>query len=98
MVDLPDSKTGVLPDHHIEKAISSGVVSAFDDEIPSANIQPASLDLRLGDVAHRIQCSFLPGANKVAERLQDLSKYRVDLTGDDGAVLEVGLPFVIPLL
>lgn len=96
MPDLSDS--GVLPNHHIQKAISSGVISASGEEIPVANIQPASLDLRLGGVAHRIQCSFLPGSRKVEERLQELSKYRVDLTGDDGAVLEVGLPYVIPLM
>ncbi len=98
MLNLPDGKTGVLPNHHIEKAISSGVISALGDEIPAANIQPASLDLRLGDVAHRIQCSFLPGSHKVEARLQELSKYIVDLTGDHGAVLEVGLPYVIPLI
>jgi len=98
MLDLPDGKTGVLPNHHIEKAIASGVINAPGDEIPAANIQPASLDLRLGEVAHRIQCSFLPGSNTVERRLQELSKYTVDLTGDDGAVLEVGLPYVIPLV
>jgi dCTP deaminase len=94
----PDGKSGVLPNHHIEKAISSGVISALGDEIPAVNIQPASLDLRLGDLAHRIQCSFLPGPHKVEARLRELSKYTVDLTGDDGAVLEVGLPYVIPLI
>lgn len=98
MLDLPDGETGVLPNHYIERAISSGVISAQDDQIPAPNIQPASLDLRLGDVAHRIQCSFLPGSHKVEERLRELSKYTVDLTGGGGAVLEVGLPYVIPLL
>lgn len=98
MLDLADSKSGVLPNQHIEKAISSGVISAPGDEIPVANIQPASLDLRLGAEAHRIQCSFLPGSSTVEERLLELSKYRVDLTGDEGGVLEVGLPYVIPLI
>ncbi len=98
MLDLPDSKGGVLPDHHIEKAISSEVISAVGDDIPAANIQPASLDLRLGEVAHRIQCSFLPGLSRVSDRLEHLSKYTLDLTGEDGAVLEVGLPYVIPLM
>jgi dCTP deaminase len=98
MLDLPDGKGGVLPNQHIEKAISSGAISAPEDDIPSANIQPASLDLRLGPVAHRIQCSFLPGSHTVEERLQELSKYEVDLTGEEGGVLEVGLPYVIPLI
>jgi dCTP deaminase len=98
MLDLPDRKAGVLPNQHIEKAISEGVISALDDEIPPANIQPASLDLRLGAVAHRIQCSFLPGSHAVEERLRELGPYTVDLTGDNGAVLEVGVPYVIPLI
>ena len=98
MPELPDSEGGVLPNHHIEKAISTGVINAPGDDIPAANIQPASLDLRLGDVAHRIQCSFLPGPHTVEGRLQELSRYTVDLTGDNGAVLEVGLPYVIPLI
>lgn len=98
MVDLPAGMEGVLPNHHIEKAIASEVISGVGGDIPIGNIQPASLDLRLGEVAHRIQCSFLPGPNRVADRLQELSEYQVDLTDDEGAVLEVGLPYVIPLM
>ncbi|MFI6827596.1 2'-deoxycytidine 5'-triphosphate deaminase [Kribbella sp. NPDC050241] len=98
MVDLFPDKDGVLPNQHLEKAISEGIISASDEEIPAANIQPASLDLRLGDVAHRIQCSFLPGQHKVEDRLRELGKYQLDLTDPDGAVLEVGLPYVIPLM
>ncbi|NED96863.1 2'-deoxycytidine 5'-triphosphate deaminase [Phytoactinopolyspora alkaliphila] len=98
MLDLPDGVEGVLPNHYIEKAIASDVVSGVGADIPVGNIQPASLDLRLGEVAHRIQCSFLPGPNRVADRLRELSEYEVDLTGAGGAVLEVGLPYVIPLM
>jgi len=88
---------GVLPDHHLEKAIAEHVISGVGEDIPGGNVQPASLDLRLGDVAHRIQCSFLPGERKVQERLDQLTTNTLDLTGD-GAVLEVGLPYIIPLL
>lgn len=98
MSELHDGKSGVLPNHHIERMIAEGVISAPNGEIPGGNIQPASLDLRLGDVAHRIQCSFLPGASSVRNRLQELSMHEVDLTGDEGAMLEVGVPYVIPLL
>ncbi|MEU4288987.1 2'-deoxycytidine 5'-triphosphate deaminase [Kribbella sp. NPDC026596] len=97
MVDLWTGN-GVLPNQHIEKAISEGVIIASGDDIPAANVQPASLDLRLGDVAHRMQCSFLPGPHTVEERIRELGKYEIDLTGEDGAVLEVGLPYVIPLM
>ncbi|GAB3837764.1 2'-deoxycytidine 5'-triphosphate deaminase [Kribbella italica] len=98
MVDLSAGKDGVLPNQHLEKAIADGIISAPGGDIPAANIQPASLDLRLGDVAHRIQCSFLPGTHTVDDRLRELGKYELDLTGEDGAVLEVGLPYVIPLM
>ena len=91
------ASSGVLPDHHLEKAIAEEVISGVGDDIPSANIQPASLDLRLGDAAHRIQCSFLPGERKVRERLDELTTNTLDL-GGEGAVLEVGLPYIIPLL
>ncbi|MDQ6840082.1 MAG: 2'-deoxycytidine 5'-triphosphate deaminase, partial [Actinomycetota bacterium] len=52
---------GVLPNQHLEQAIESGVITTSDGtEIPAANVQPASLDLRLGPVAYRLRCSFLP--------------------------------------
>ena len=97
MKEWHSSSAGVLPDHHLEKAIAEEVISGVGDDIPSDSIQPASLDLRLGDLAHRIQCSFLPGERKVRERLDQLTTNTLDLTGD-GAVLEVGLPYIIPLL
>ncbi|GAB3995596.1 2'-deoxycytidine 5'-triphosphate deaminase [Nocardioides marmoraquaticus] len=86
---------GVLPDSHLKRAIAQEIITGA--EIPPANIQPASLDLRLGEVAHRIQCSFLPGNRKVQERLEELTTNRLELSGD-GAVLEVGLPYIIPLM
>ena len=91
------SSEGVLPDHLLEKAITEGIITGVDDVPPSANIQPASLDLRLGDVAHRIQCSFLPGERKVEDRLKELTTNTLSLKGQ-GEVLEVGLPYIIPLL
>ena len=81
MLDLPPGKGGVLPNQHIEKAISSGAISAPDD-VPAANIQPASLDLRLGSVAHRIQCSFLPGSHTVEERLGELTQLELEILQD----------------
>lgn len=97
MKDWHSSSVGVLPDHHLEKAIAEEVISGVGDDIPEGNIQPASLDLRLGDVAHRIQCSFLPGERKVRERLDQLTTNTLNLT-EEGAVLEVGIPYIIPLL
>ena len=60
-------------------------------------VQPASLDLRLGRKAYRVRASFLAGAgNTVADRLADFQMHEVDLT--DGAVLEKGCVYVVPLM
>ena len=60
-------------------------------------IQPASLDLRLGNVAYRVRASFLAGHERsVADRLAEFEMHRIDLT--DGAVLEKGCVYVVPLM
>src|SRR6202451_2524409 len=62
-----------------------------------SQIQPASLDLRLGDVAYRVRASFLPGPHAtVAERIDDLKLHEFAL--GDGAVLETGCVYIVPLL
>ena len=59
-------------------------------------MQPASLDLRLGDVAYRVRSSFLPGpSHSVAERIEALKLHEIDLT--KGAVLERGCVYLVPL-
>lgn len=64
----------------------------FDDD----QVQPASLDLRLGDVAYRVRSSFLPGpSHSVAERIEALKLHEIDLTR--GAVLERGCVYLVPL-
>jgi dCTP deaminase len=86
---------GVLPDRDIEALIGVGAIAA-DPAIAPEQIQPASLDLRLGSVAYRIRASFLPGGSAtVAQRLPDLAMHRIDLTG--GAVLEKGCVYLVPL-
>ena len=59
-------------------------------------IQPASLDLRLGEVAYRVRASFLPGSTTVAQRIDELKLHEFALT--DGAVLETGCVYIVPLL
>src|SRR5256885_13202730 len=60
-------------------------------------IQPASLDLRLGEVAYRVRASFLPGPGaSVHDKLDRLSMHQIDLT--QGAVLEKDCVYIIPLL
>src|SRR5580700_5576030 len=63
----------------------------------SDQIQPASLDLRLGDVAYRVRASFLPGpGTTVARRIAELKLHQFALT--DGAVLETGCVYIVPLI
>jgi dCTP deaminase len=88
--------TGVLPNQTLEKMIAQGQITA-DIPVDPAQIQPASLDLRLGQVAYRVRASFLAGHGaKVSDRLADFEMHRVDLT--NGAVLEKGCVYVVPLL
>ena len=59
-------------------------------------IQPASLDLRLGDTAYRVRASFLPRHTTVAERIEQLKLHEIAL--GDGAVLETGCVYIVPLI
>jgi dCTP deaminase len=87
---------GVLPNQHLQAAILAGVIDAGEFTIPRHNVQPASVDLRLGEVAYRIRCSFLPGSDSVEHRVRDFVIDEIDLHRD-GAVLETGRPYLIPL-
>ncbi|RYH03236.1 2'-deoxycytidine 5'-triphosphate deaminase [Salipiger sp. IMCC34102] len=85
---------GVLADHQIAQLIANGAVQVPD--LAEGQIQPASLDLTLGDVAYRVRASFLPGHGRtVADRLADFTMHEVPLAG--GAVLEKGCVYVVPL-
>jgi dCTP deaminase len=96
VLDLPPGAAGVLPCQHLERAIASGVIDAGRFTIPAENVQPASLDLRLGEVAYRIRCSFLPGRQTVERRVKDYVIDELDLR-KDGVVLETKRPYLIPL-
>lgn len=88
--------TGVCPNQQIEAMIAGGGISADLPVLPE-QVQPASLDLRLGAVAYRVRASFLPGQGcSVAERLAEFEMHRIDLTG--GAVLEKGCVYLVPLM
>lgn len=90
------SHEGVIPNQQIEAMIARGAISATPAVIP-AQIQPASLDLRLGTIAYRVRASFLAGHGaRVADRLTEFEMHRVDLS--DGAVLEKGCVYVVPLM
>ncbi len=88
--------SGVLPDSDLRQLIETGAISATLP-ITDAQIQPASLDLRLGTQAWRLRASFLPGKGyRIEDRLPDFEMHRMDLTG--GAVLEKGCVYLVPLM
>src|SRR6202046_1861154 len=96
VLSLHPSAEGVLPGHLLERAVRAGYVDAGRFNIPEANVQPASLDLRLGERALRIRCSFLPGNDSVERKLKDYILDEIDLRGD-GAMLEARCPYLIEL-
>ncbi len=90
------SDEGVFPDRWLRRAVDEGWIHSKWTILPDL-IQPASLDLRLGERAYRLQCSFLPGTMTVEERLQELVIGELDLR-DEGAILEPRCPYLIPLM
>ena len=93
---LPIDAEGILPDRMIAAMEEDGLILPAFPFVES-QIQPASLDLRLGEVAYRVRASFLPGPDvTVAERIDELKLHEVDLS--DGAVLETNCVYIVPLL
>jgi len=91
-----DGKNGVLPSQQIRDLVASGAIRAAAQITPE-QIQPASLDLRLGTKAYRVRASFLAGKKRtVLERIEELTMHEISLTG--GAVLEKGCVYVVPLM
>ncbi len=86
---------GILPDSMIRQLAADGGILPATDFVPG-QIQPASLDLRLGEIAYRVRASFLPGTTTVAQRIDELKLHEFALT--DGAVLETGCVYIVPLL
>ena len=86
--------TGVFADVALRELIATNQIVG-EDPILDDQIQPASLDLRLGRYAYRVRASFLPGGSSVQEKLRSFTMHRVDL--DDGAVLERGCVYIVPL-
>ncbi|HEV7448839.1 MAG TPA: 2'-deoxycytidine 5'-triphosphate deaminase [Steroidobacteraceae bacterium] len=95
--------TGILPYQAIHEMVNNGEIKSAEllKSIESDQIQPASIDLRLGYYAYPVDTSFLPGRGvKVLDKMQqldaDIEKFKIDLR--DGAVLEKGRVYVVPLL
>ncbi len=90
------SDKGILPDRMIAALAEDGGIAATRP-FASDQIQPASLDLRLGAIAYRVRASFLPGpGTAVARRIAELKLHEFALTG--GAVLETSCVYIVPLI
>jgi dCTP deaminase len=90
------SDSGILPDRMIAELATDGGIRAHYPFTPG-QIQPASLDLRLGAIAYRVRASFLPGpGTTVAERINELKLHEFALSS--GAVLETGCVYIVPLI
>ncbi len=97
ITSLPPDASGVLPSQMLADAIDREIIDAGDRKIRTEAIQPASLDLHLGDIAYRLRCSFLPDHQTVAEKMKPLIIDELDLR-KEGAVLEPNRPYLVPLL
>jgi dCTP deaminase len=90
-------RSGVLPSQALREVVQRGWVTAGDWRVPPESIQPASIDLRLGEYAWSLRCSFLPDSGStVEEKIEDLQFDKIDLR--DGATLERDRPYLVPLI
>ena len=88
---------GVLPAQRLREAIANEWLVADPWRIPAESVQPASVDLRLGEHAWALRCSFLPDSGStVEEKIEDLAFEKIDLR--DGATLERDRPYLVPLI
>lgn len=98
---IPDArreprKTGILPSQEIWELINNRKILSFAP-IEESQVQPASIDLRLGNVAYRVQASFLPSRTySIRKKIEDLKLAEIDLTKP--TLLERGAVFVIPVV
>jgi dCTP deaminase len=89
--------TGILPSHILKRLIAAKREILAQEDFVAAQIQPASIDLRLGRTAWRVRASFLPGPGAtVEEKLGAVFMHEIDLT--DGAVLETDCVYIVKLL
>src|SRR5580698_4068865 len=101
--ETPARTTGILPFQAIRDMVQNGEIKSVGilKGIDADQLQPASIDLRLGDFAYPVDTSFLPGrGTKVLDKMRQLDadseRFKIDLRA--GAVLEKGRVYVVPLL
>ncbi len=90
-----EAAIGILSAEQIRASLADGAIR-IERPLDVDQVQPASLDLRLGSVAYRVRASFLPGPTVlVKDRLSELTLHEIDLT--HGSVLETGCVYIVPL-
>jgi dCTP deaminase len=90
-------RSGVLPSQGLRDAVRREWMTAGAWRIPSESIQPASVDVRLGERGWALRCSFLPDSDStVEEKIEDIAFEEIDLR--DGATLERDRPYLVPLI
>lgn len=95
---MSDAKMGVLPDHALSALFASGAIKS-ETPLDIDQIQPASLDLRLSNIAYRLRASFLPGTERTVEDVlkePGIELHRINIAAE-GAVLETGCVYLVPL-
>jgi dCTP deaminase len=96
VLGFAEGAAGVLPSQSILRAIEEGWIDAGRFAMRPELVQPASLDLRIGETAYRIRASFLPGADTVERKVKTVEMDQLDLRGD-GVLLETKRPYLIEL-
>lgn len=88
---------GILPVQKLKILHEAGVIRAQEGyPVEEDQFQPNSIDLRLGEVAHRVRCSFLPEDETVQQKIEKLHQYTFSI--EDGAILEPNCVYIIPLI
>src|ERR1051326_99615 len=88
-------QNGVFPSQWIRAAIDRGVIASETAIVPG-QIQPNSLDLRIGETGFRVQCSFLPGEEGLQQKLSRFKWYDAPVP-EEGLVLERNQNYIFPL-
>lgn len=92
-----DDYAGILPSQALAHMLETTGELRSEEPIDADQIQPASIDLRLGSTAYRVRASFLPGEQAtVVDKLGHFAMHKMDIS--DGAVLEKGCVYIVPLM
>jgi len=89
-------KVGILPSQEILELIRNGKLRSRI-EIGENQIQPASVDLRLGNIAYEVEASFLPSrSSTVSAKIRELRVGEIDLSTP--ATLAKDAVFIVPVV